>query len=319
MEIDHGGLEPPTAKTKSESPTIMPIALALAESENSRAIMKELLKQATETAQQFAILLENTLALHDNKLPQNHHKNQCIPSSKAACRIAQTSRNPRPQTSSTTTQQKHLSGEQTTTIKTPPLSHEKISLIVGSTAKFPDPKNCIDFSQSRQETLPCWFPKRSGRKHLKTMTQHEILARASTRPQTFNREATATTRFSALSLGATFSAEHYHAFRWPPPTRDKIHEATRATQNQAATTTNFSNLTSGATLREEHYHAFRKPPPIRDKSQEWTRATHKNQATTTIYFKLTRGATIRKEHYQAFRKPPPTRDRIQDWTQNYHE
>ena len=191
MEIDHGGLEPPMAKTKSDSPTNTTIALTVAESDTTREL-KEILEQARETAQQFAIQLKNMRAANENKALQSHHNERTL-SIKAESIKVQTTTNPRPRKRSKHMHQKLLGGEQTATTKSPPLSHGKISLIAGSTAKFPDPKNCIDFLQQRQETLPCWFPKRSGRNHLKTMTQHELLARASMRPQKFHCEATAAT------------------------------------------------------------------------------------------------------------------------------
>ena len=64
---------------------------------------------------------------------------------------------------------------------------------------------------------------------------------------------------TALTLGATLSAEHYAAFRRPPPTYDK------ALHCRSPTDKFKTDRTLGATLRADHYQAFRRPPPMRDK------------------------------------------------------
>lgn len=61
---------------------------------------------------------------------------------------------------------------------------------------------------------------------------------------------------TARTLGATLRAEHYAAFRRPPPTYDKIFRSITMTTR---------TKTLGATLRKEHYEKFRRPPPTRDK------------------------------------------------------
>ena len=101
------------------------------------------------------------------------------------------------------------------------------------------------------------------------------------------------------TLGATLRAEHYAAFRRPPPTYDKSNRSSNAPTGP--TTGKFNmDRTLGATLRAEHYAAFRRPPPTYD------RIFRLSTSTSTV---KTLGATLRKEHYQAFRRPPQTRDK----------
>jgi hypothetical protein len=173
------------------------------------------------------------------------------------------------QKSDNESQQKPHAEANNKTTKTAPSSR----LIVWP-LRFPDPKNCANFSQTTtQEDAPCWFHKKSSSATLPIRIKHEVLERSHARPHNFYTGASLpTTTFSALTLGATCSAEHYHAFRRPPPARDK-NQARRIPRKQA-----------------EHNNDYFKMP---------RRAT-KFKVT---HFMMTRGATLRKEHNQAFRKP----------------
>ena len=66
--------------------------------------------------------------------------------------------------------------------------------------------------------------------------------------------------FSDRTLGATLRADHYAAFRRPPPTYDKSNRPINVPIGPTAENFN-SDRTLGATLRAEHYAAFRRPPP----------------------------------------------------------
>jgi hypothetical protein len=127
MELDHGGLEPPMAKSKSDNLTSSALALKNAESRSSRAIMKEVLQRAKEANQQYAILIKTMLADHEIKAPQDHYNDDDerslseIPRRSAAKRRkAQT----RPPTCSKTTQ-KPLVKEQATKKKSTTINPRK--------------------------------------------------------------------------------------------------------------------------------------------------------------------------------------------------
>ena len=280
MEIDHGGLGPPTVNAKPRC--TMSTLLA-----RSRILLKKIResseKDKQQTAENFNIL-EKTRAKLD-KLADRNNKDGCYRLTsprKAHLTCAEKRRK-------ITQNALPARAQPITPSKTPQPSPNKSRLIVSST-KFPDPKNCTNFLQpTTRENAPCWFHKESGGAASATMTQQEALERGPKRPHRLHPGASlTTTQFFALTHGATCSAEHYHAFRRPPPARDK-NQARRIPQTQAMHNNEYFKMPRRATK---------------------FKPTH---------FKLTRGATLRKEHYQAFRKPPPTRDRKQEWIMKHHE
>ena len=81
---------------------------------------------------------------------------------------------------------------------------------------------------------------------------HSIFDETNKVPDTYDPTGLTTNEFNTdRTLGATLRAEHYAAFRRPPPTYDKI------IISSTTTTTVKTTLTLGATTREEHYQAFR--------------------------------------------------------------
>jgi hypothetical protein len=238
--------------------------------------------ELNELKQKMHIPMKKARALCDNHASQSCFDPflDSITDSIPTCGTANLTILPSLQKSDSESQQKTPAGVNIKTTETQPSSEDKRRLIVWP-VRFPDPKNCAFFSQliTRGDAL-CWFHKNSGRAVSITMTQHEALERGPSRPRRFQPGASLpTTQFFALTLGATSSAEHYHAFRRPPPARGDKNQARRVPQKQAM----------------------------------------QNNDYFKISFKLTRGATLRKEHYRAFRKPPPTCDRKQDWIGKYHE
>jgi hypothetical protein len=270
MEYDHGGPGPPTVNAKPRC--TMSTLLA----QSARALLKKIRESSEKDKQQTAeisSILEKTTAKLD-KLADRNNKDGCY-------------RLTSPRTAHLTCAQKRRKmtlnahparAQLITPSKNSQPSPNKSRLIVSST-KFPDPKNCTIFLQpTTRENAPCWFHKESGGAASATMTQQEALERGPKRPHRLHPGASLpTTQFFALTHGATCSAEHYHAFRRPPPSRDK-NQARRVPQKQAMQNNDYfktySKLTRGATLRKEHYQAFRKPPPTRDRKQDWIMKHH---------------------------------------------
>ena len=278
MQVDHGGLEPPTVNPSHVPNNTTTSALRPTHVE-CYDDYDELLRQFRESLRKFDELMQTPVVpWKPLKLPRRYMKSaptcpdvntDSILDSTTCC-IRNSENN---------TQQEPFAEEQTSTPKEAPSSTEK-SRLIGSTTKFPDPRNCRIFLQpATRENAPCWFHRETRRAASTTMTQQETIEGGPSRPHRFHPGASLpTTQFFALTLGAICSAEHYHAFRRPPPARDK-NQARRVPRKQAM----------------------------------------QNNDYFKIYSKLTRGATLRKEHYQAFRKPPPTCDRNQDWTKKHHE
>jgi hypothetical protein len=279
MQVDHGGLEPPTVNP-SHDPNNKTTSASRSTHVECYDDYDEILRQFRESLRKIDELMQErpVVPWKPLKLPPSYMKfAPTFPDENTDSILDSTTcciRN-----SETETQQKPFAGAKTSSTKEPPSSTDK-SRLIGSSTKFPDPKNCRIFLQPiTRENAPCWFHRESRRVASTTMTQQETIEGGPSRPHRFHPGASLpTTQFSALTHGATCSAEHYHAFRRPPPARDK-NQARRVPEKQA---------------------------------------THKNKYFK-ISSKLTRGATLRKEHYQAFRKPPPTRDRKQDWIMKRHE
>ena len=287
MNSDHGGLGPPMVTHDLKTTNTAPRSTNIKQSEDFDELMRQFRKSLHELDEclqrnddTLKERLERTLS-NTNAAPNclGEHIDSIIDSSTTCCI----------KTSENETQQKPPAGAKTSTTKEPPSNTEKSRLIVSS-SKFPDPKNCPNFSKiATREEAPCWFHKKSGRAVSTNMTKHEAFDQGPSRPYKFHPGALLpTTQFFARTLGATCSAKHYHAFRRPPPARDK-NQARRVPRTQAMHNNDYFKMPRRATK---------------------FKPTH---------FKVTRGATLRKEHYQAFRKPPPTRDRKQDWIKKHHE
>ena len=113
--------------------------------------------------------------------------------------------------------------------------------------------------------------------------------------------------YSDRTLGATLRAEHYAAFRRPPPTYDKSNGLFNVPIGPTADNLN-TDRTLGATLRDEHYAAFRRPPPTYDKSNRFFNVPI-GPIADNFNTDRTLGATLRAEHYASFRRPPPNYDK----------
>jgi hypothetical protein len=285
MSSDHGGSGPPMVDPYHDP-------------NNSTKVectddYNELLRKFRESLKELDELMQGTSApLKILELPSKNCPNQSLDRSNDSMQILSTTDQtilPSPQKSDNERQQEPPAGANKKTTKTAPSSKDKSWLIVRP-LRFPDPKNCAIFSQTTtQEDAPCWFHTKSSSATLPIRIKHEVLERGPARPHNFYTGASLpTTQSFARTLGATCSAKHYHAFRRPPPARDK-NQARRIPQTQAMHNNEYFKMPRRATK---------------------FKLTH---------FKLTRGATLRKEHYQAFRKPPPTRDRKQEWTMKHHE
>ena len=283
MQVDHGGFGPPTVNPKPHSASDTMVALSCAvdkylkkEEKRQQEFDEEFKKFEKITSEYFATF--GNLNQRVSLTPSNKQNNTLNSATDTHTKAQEDSKVSAPSRSPTNCLTKSTA---TSTNK---------SRLVVSSAKFPDPKNCAIFLQpTTREVKPCWFHKESGRVVSTTMTQHEALEQGPSWPHRFHLEASLpTTEFFARTLGATCSAKHYHAFRRPPPARDK-NQARRVPRKQAMHTNDYFKMPRRATK---------------------FKITH---------FKLTRGATLRKEHYQAFRKPPPTRDRKQDWIKKHRE
>ena len=241
MNSDHGGLGPPMVNSAHDIKYTAPRSTKVEQSEDFDDLMRQFrasLQKIDECLQRNHVPckpLERTLG---NKNAATNclgvHIDSIVDSSTTCCI----------KTSENETQQKPPAGAKTSTTKEPPSSTEKSRLIVSST-KYPDPKNCAFFSQiTTREDAPCWIHKKSSRATSPTMVQHEVLERGLKRPH-LHRAAPPTKQSTAL-LGATCSAEHYHAFRRPPPARDK-NQARRIPQTQAMHKNDYFKMPRRAT------------------------------------------------------------------------
>jgi hypothetical protein len=270
MRVDHGGLGPPLVNKKPCSTTdtiralIGAIDKHLQDSEKRQRETDDNFKKFEKiTAEYFAKFAKQNK--RGSMPPSNIQKNTLLSAIDMRTKAQEDCMESDPSQSPTDSP-----------INSTATSPNKSRLIVSST-KFPDPTNCAIFSQrTTREEAPCWFHKESGRAAPITMIQQEALERGPKRPHKLHPGAPPTTQSPAL-LGATCSAEHYNAFRRPPPARDK-NQARRVPQKQAKHKNEYfkisSKLTRGATLTKEHYQAFRKPPPTRDRKHDWTKNHH---------------------------------------------
>jgi hypothetical protein len=272
MQVDHGGLGPPTANQKPQSAkdTIFALLCVIDKHlENSEIRQREndadFAKFEKITAEYFAKFgNQNKRGLSPPSNKQNNTLHSAI-DTHTKVQEGRTESDPSPSPSDIP-------------MKSTATSPNSSRLIVSST-RFPDPKNCAGFLQpTTRENEPCWFHRDSRRAASTPMTQQETIEGGPLRPHRVHPWASLpTTQFFALTLGATCSAEHYHAFRRPPPARDKK-KARRVLQKQATHKNKYfkipSKLTRGATLRKKHYQVFRKPPPTRDRKHDWTKNHH---------------------------------------------
>ena len=158
MQVDHGGLGPPTVNPSHDRNNTS----SASRSTNLECYddYDKILRQFRESLLKIDELMQRPVVprkpLH---LPPSYMKsaptcpdvttNSILDST--TCCI---------QHSENETQQKPPAGAKTSTTAEPPSSTGKSRLIVSST-KFPNPKNCAIFSQITTRTdAPCWFPKK---------------------------------------------------------------------------------------------------------------------------------------------------------------
>ena len=272
MQVDHGGIGPPMANQKPQSAKDTILALICIIDKHLEKSEKRKRDDDADFAEFEKITAEYFAKFgNQNKrglLPPSNKQNNTLHSAIDTHTKVQEDR----------TESAPSTSPSDRPMKSTATSPNSSRLIVSS-SKFPDPKNCAFFWQpTTRENEQCWFHRESRRAASTTMTQQETIEGGPLRPHRFHPWASLpTTQIFALTLGATCSAEHYHAFRRPPPARDK-NQAGRVPEKHATHKNRyfkiFSKLTRGATLRKEHYQAFRKPPPTRDRKQDWTKKHH---------------------------------------------
>jgi hypothetical protein len=150
MQVDHGGLEPPTVNPKPR--TTMGMLLA-----RSRANLKKLAEAREKDQQQVE---DNSRKITAKlKLADRNNKDCCH--LLTSPRTAQSTRAEKRKL--VTKNEIPARAQSITPLKEPESSPNKSRLIALST-KFPDPKNCAIFLQhTTQEDAPCWFHKKKKR------------------------------------------------------------------------------------------------------------------------------------------------------------